>query len=354
MDLYELIFLKGLYNTILTLLFLVLITSFISNSKGLKSLSVLKTLLLIVFTSIFIIKFGFRDYSIGTDSKTYKYSFEYIYSYQSNFTPTKDFLWDFYNYSLAMLTDNPRYLFVLTALGYIALPIVGTFKYLKHNTIYFLSIFVISPNFFLYGANGIRNGLAASIFLLSLKYYKNYKQHVLILVAGLVHLSLMIPALFFYLSKYIKSLKAPLIIWAFLLLIALSGVNLLTFMPAIGRLDTYVNQELISVSITNKLVNFFAYSMSPIVLGIYVVIFRKIADQLYFRLLITYILCNCVYIMAFNSIYSVRFAYLSEFLMPFLLIYPLFRFNLWKYMEIKVSLILILIFLLKAYKIFIL
>lgn len=348
----DLIFIKSLYSYILILLLLVLFTSLLSHSKRFKHLSFLKTILLVFFTTLFIVKFGFRDYSVGVDSLTYKYSFEYIYSYQNQFVPSKDFLWDFINFTLAKSIDDVRYLFVLTAIGYLVFPLLGVYKYLKNYTIYFLLLFVISPNFFLYGANGIRSGLAASLFLLSLRYYKNYKQYILIFISSLIHLSMAIPAIFFYLSKYIKSLKFPLILWAILLTISISGFNLLTLLPAIDRLTPYLSNELISESITNKLINFFIYSISPILLGIYVIIIKRLSDELYYRLLVTYILSNCIYIIAFNSVFAVRFAYLSEFLMPLLLIYPIFKFRLWTYIEIKVSFILLIVFLIKSYKIF--
>lgn len=335
-------------------LLLALCFSFFSYSKSLKKLSVLKELLLYLSAFITMFYLGFRSYEVGTDSKTYKYLFEYLYSAQDSFYISRDFLWDLFNYSIAQVTDDSRIIFLLTAIGYIYLPILGVRKHLNNNTLYFFMLFLISPNFFLYGTNGIRNGLAGSILLLSLRYYshKSYKQYVLMVIGSLVHLSMAVPSALFFCSKYIKSLKFPLILWFLLLSISIAGVNLLDYVPATNRLSGYLDSNISEGTIFDKLFNFFIYSMSPILLGIYIVFIRKISNELYDRLLVTYILSNCFYIIAINSVYSVRFAYVSEFLLPFLLVYPVFKFKLWRYIEIKISIIFIFVFLIKAYKIF--
>lgn len=354
-NLYEIIFLKNLYSIIASLLILALCFSFFTYSIKLKRLSVLKDLLLYFFAFVISIYLGFREYSVGTDSESYKYLFEYHYSLQDSFVTSRDFLWDLFNFIVAQVTDEFRIIFLLTAFAYIYLPLIGIRKYLNNNTIYFFILFLISPNFFLYGANGIRSGLAASVLLLSFRYYnhKSYKQYTLMAIGSLIHISMAVPSVLFFCSKYIKTLKFPLLLWIILLTISISGVNLLDYFPETNRLGGYVDSDILQATVFDKLINFFVYSISPILLGFYVLFIRNIYDVFYKRLLITYILSNCFYVMALNSPYSVRFAYLSEFLLPFLLVYPLFKFKLWRYLEIKVSIIFIFIFLIKSYKIII-
>lgn len=354
MELVEIIFLKNLYYTITLLLVLMFAVSISAHFKKYKDLSHIKNFLLISFSLGIALYFGLRDYAVGVDTYTYKYNFEHIFSSLDSFQAGKDFLWDFFNYTVAQFTNNVDVVFIITAIGYIVLPLFGVYKYLKYNTIFFFMLFVISPNFFLYGANGIRSGLAASIVLFSFRYYKSYKQYIVLVIASLIHLSMIVPSVFFIASKYIKTIKYPLLIWIVLLLFSLLGVNFLAVLPfSIDRLDSYINNSIGDKNLLNTMMSFIIYSISPILVGIYVLYIKKKYDVFYTRLLITYILASCIYITAFNSIYSVRFAYLSEFLMPFLLVYPLLKFKLWKYVEVKLVLIFSIIFFIKAYKIII-
>lgn len=333
---------------------LALIISVFSYSKQFKDLPVFKNTLL--YTSSIYIAFclGFRDYSIGVDTKNYKYDFDYKYSLQESFQSFNDILWDLFNYIVSQFTNDVRSVFVLVAIGYIFLPIIAVRKYLNNNTIYFFLLFIVTPNFFLYGTNTIRSGLAASIILLSLRYYKSYKQYIVMLLGILIHFSMIVPSFFFFISKYIKSILYPLAMWVILLLFSISGINLLVYMPlSISRLNAYVTGNINEENLSNVLVNFFISSVTPVLVGIYVIYIRKISDEFYNRLLVTYILTNCIYIIAFNSVFAVRFAYMSEFLTPFLLVYPLLKYNLWKYIEIKICFIIFIIFLIKAYKVLI-
>lgn len=352
MNVSEVLFLKNLYYAIILILVLALALSIISQSKQLSGLSRFKVFLLYPLSIGMALYFGFRDYEVGFDTKNYEYSFQYKFSVQEAFQPSKDFLWDFLNYFIAQNTDDVRALFILVAMGYLILPILGVYKHMKEDSIYFFLVFIISPNFFLYGSNTIRSGLAASVVLFSFRYYRNYKQYLILVVASLIHLSMIVPSFFFFISKYIKSIFFPIAFWFGLLLITLSGINLLAYLPiSIDRLQPYIDGSLIESNPSNALYNFFIYSVSPILIGIYTVYIRKVNDDFYKRILITYILSNCIYVIAFNSSFSVRFAYISEFLMPIALVYPLLKFKLWKYTEIKITSILILLFLIKSYKI---
>src|SRR5690606_10323841 len=99
-------------------------------------------------------------------------------------------------------------------------------------------------------------------------------------------------------------------------------------------------------------INFFIYSISPILVAIYFIFKKKMYDDLYLRLVITYIMGSSLYIIFFKANFAVRFAYLSEFLMPFLMTYPFLKFKVLKYRELYISIFILLVFLVKSYKIF--
>jgi len=75
--------------------------------------------------------------------------------------------------------------------------------------------------------------------------------------------------------------------------------------------------------------DFLIYSMMPIILGYYIIYKRGIRDKTYELLLNTYTLSNAFWVMVIRAPFSNRFAYLSWFMYPIVLAYPLFRVNIW-------------------------
>jgi hypothetical protein len=112
------------------------------------------------------------------------------------------------------------------------------------------------------------------------------------------------------------------------------------------RFSEYLNdtEYIDSFSSTGFRWDFLLYSMVPIVLGIYVVLRRKEKDQMYLLLLHTYIITNAFWILVIRSSFSNRFAYLSWFLYPIVLIYPALKFNLWNKQYSKIGIIVLLHF----------
>lgn len=333
-----------------------IIISVTSNSKQLNKYQSIKTLTLFISSVWFSLYFGYRDFTIGYDTKAYKFNFDYNFTLQESFQPSKDILWDIFNYSIAKITDDFRLVLLITAIGYIILPIIGVYKYLKHNTIYFFLLFIISSNFFLYGANTIRNGLAASVFLFSLKYYDSYKKFIYISLSILIHPSMLAPSIFFILSRYIKSPLYPLIAWLTFLVLALLEINLISYAPIqFSRVAGYFNSSTdSSLDFASVIANLILEVIPTILIGVYTIYIKKINDKLYTRLLITFLLSNIIYLIAFKASFSVRFAYISEFLIPFLIAYPLLKYKLWRFTEIKFSVLVFIAFLAKAYKVLIL
>ncbi|MGJ1535277.1 EpsG family protein [Sphingobacterium multivorum] len=350
MERIEIEFIKSLYLDIFLALIFTLMISIIANLSK-KNLASFKNLFSLVSIALISFHFGFRKSEVGTDTKTYEYIYEYIRA--GNSIVYKDFLWDILMKGFTLFFDTPSFFFLIVSILYIVLPYLGFKKILEGNSIYFLMMFLIVPNFFLYGANGIRSGLAASIFLFSFRFHeRKYVQYSIILLSILTHASLIVPSFFYLVSAIQKNIKISLTIWLIALPFAFLGISLLSLLPIqLDRMAVY------SVSINNdlsvKISNFLVYSISPILLGIYLVYSKGVKDTLYIRLLNTYIYSNIIYVLAFNLEFSERFAYLSELLMPFLLVYPIFKFKVFKYGGITISLIMICIFLLKAFKIFI-
>ena len=88
--------------------------------------------------------------------------------------------------------------------------------------------------------------------------------------------------------------------------------------------------------------DFWIYSAMPILIGWWVINKYKIVDKFYNRLLCMYITVNSVWLLCIYASYTNRIAYLSWFMYPFVLIYPLFNERIGikrtKYLRIAVTL----------------
>lgn len=76
--------------------------------------------------------------------------------------------------------------------------------------------------------------------------------------------------------------------------------------------------------------DFILYSAVPIVLGWYVIIKKGVRDVTYSFLLNVYIFANSFWCLINSAAYSNRFAYLSWFLMPVVICYPMLKFRVFK------------------------
>ena len=87
--------------------------------------------------------------------------------------------------------------------------------------------------------------------------------------------------------------------------------------------------------------DFLAYSAMPIILGYYTILKKRITDNWYSVLFSTYCLANAFWVIFIRAAFSNRFAYLSWFMYPIVVAYPLFFFNLWNDQDKKVGQIIL-------------
>ena len=71
--------------------------------------------------------------------------------------------------------------------------------------------------------------------------------------------------------------------------------------------------------------DFILYSSLPLILAAYTLFVRKIYNNTYLLLLGTYMYANVFWILVIRGLFSNRIAYLSWFLYPIVLAYPLFN-----------------------------
>lgn len=346
MNQYEILFLKDLYLFIFIVLIILIFISIVKDNNNIKFVFGL-------LICLFIVPFlGFRDLNVGVDTLNYRDIYDTMPNSLS-LIEFRDPIWDFVTFFFSNNRIDISYYFLLSSFIYVYFAYSGAKSILQQNALYFLVLFLVVPNFALYGTNTIRTGIAASIFLYSFKWKnKKIKQALIFILSLFIHFSVIVPLLFYYLSARLKTIKISMSIWFLFLILATLGISLGDVMPfEMERLSQYTSVK--DNDVTTKVLNFIIYSISPILLGVYTIYIKKKSDVLYIRLLNTYIFSNCIYVLTFNIMFSERFAYLSEFLMPLLLVYPIIKFKLFKNPQLKLASIFLIIFLIKAYKIII-
>lgn len=221
--------------------------------------------------------------------------------------------------------------------------------------VYFLIIGAFSFNG--YAINGIRNGLGCSILFLALPYIFSDQKNkwvvggAICFIASSIHLSTILPALCFFAARFYfntfdKGFKCWIASIFFSLLLGSFFITLFTGLGFDDRLDGYLETP----SRHGFRWGFLLYSSVPILLAYYYIKILDRKDRIYEFLISSYMLSNALWILVINANFSNRFAYLSWFLYPLVIAYPLIVFDTPNYMsKQKLGLSLYLMFTLIMY-----
>lgn len=183
---------------------------------------------------------------------------------------------------------------------------------------------------FSYSCNGIKAGVAASIFLLALSYYKNWPVCILlVLVSWGFHHSMILPVVAFVLSYCYKKPKIFFYGWVFCMLMAALHVSFFQVLFAGLTSDERAVDYLIADSSSGWegkagfRLDFILYSAMPVLVGYYAIFKKNIKSDMYNILLKTYLTSNAIWMLCMYVQFNNRIAYLSWFLYPIVLIFPL-------------------------------
>lgn len=353
----DLLYIQYYYYLLISFLLLMVSVSLFSYGKS-NSWKSISNSLLILFGAFTTYYLGTRGVDIGIDTSNYKYSFQ-IQEKLDSFAIRKDPLYDLLTYIFSHFFNFKIFL-TFCAFIYVFGALYG-FKMIFKEQYYLPAlIFFISPYFFQFGINVMRNGMAASLFLIGVgKYYKNAKfrkAFVWFLISIFIHLSMLLPLAVLLITKWIKNTKVIFTFWLLSILLALFNINILvgiiSYFDIIAvRFSGYTTTN----SETSSWPNLLIFGILPVLFAVYCVIVKNYKDSFYIRLLNTYMLVHIPYIILINSTYALRVAYLAEFLMPLLLLYPVLVNPIIraKFRRLSISTLILVVFLVKAYKILI-
>jgi EpsG family len=285
--------------------------------------------MLFIFVLLYI---GLRPInSVFIDMITYSQTFEQ-YQEGFDFAGSGDTGFDFFMETCAKVITIEMFFFICAMIYVIPLWFVSK-KWFGNYSFYSFLILVASLSFWGYGTNGIRNGMASSLFLFAFAFFeRKLILGLLLLFASSFHQTMMLPTFAFIITLLHNDTKKYFIVWllAIPLSLALGGFWEIFFAglgfgdERTGYLTDDSNQA--DFSSTGFRWDFLMYSATGVFSGVYFIIKKGFHDKLYKHFVNIYLLTNAFWILVIRANFSNRFAYISWFMLGVIIIYPLIKF----------------------------
>lgn len=314
----------------------------------------------LVCTVFFIFYLGLRPVTRDfIDMPMYAYDYECI-DFTADYLPIgfhSEWFWRNIGVFCVHIGMNVNEYFFLIELVYLGGMFACCMLIMRENLWLSMLFFFTAFSTYSYGINGVRNGMACSIELVAMclliqeSKAKKLLSYILMFLALGIHRSTLLPSFAAIATVYVvKDTK-----WAFrfwLISIALSltigplveqvfvALGFDERMTSYGQYETERQAEVFSH--TGFRWDFLLYSSAPVAMIWYVTRYRRFTDIAFTMFANVYLLCNAFWIIVIRADFSNRFAYLSWFIYPVVLAYPLLRMNLWKDQDRKTAIILFL------------
>ena len=304
----------------------------------------------VVFLIFTLIYMGFRPINgrYFGDTVNYAKAFE-SYISGAPITTTKDVL--FHKLMKACSYVMGVHFFFFICVGLYVVPLyIACKKWFKE--LWFLGfMFIITAfSYWAYGVNGVRNGIAGSVFILAISREKRIYQLLWIVLAIAFHKSMLLPTVGFVLTNIYNKPKKFIMFWVLCIPLSLvAGGTFETLFGNLGfddRLSYFTEGDLYDsgFSSTGFRWDFLLYSATAVFAGWYYIVKKKYQDKVYYWLFNTYIFANAFWILVIRANFSNRFAYLSWFMIGLVIVYPLLKQNLLFNQYKKIGIILFLQF----------
>lgn len=279
--------------------------------------------LLAFIVILFFVNEPILEYS---DKDNYRLGFENVYNLNSS-GDSIDLGFYYLSRFVAYFTNSYYFFFFCIAFIYLLGYIKFIKKYINYEYRFIIFLTTISAlGFYNYGTNTLRQGMALSLFLLVFVYKENTRKSIIFsIISFLVHKSLIIPIAMYWLLKRFNLQNKVLYFWLICLVATMLfggslGIYLGQFLVSQdSRIDSYINGENENY-VSGFKINFLIYSVVPIIFGLKIK--DKINNAFYNEILSLYIAVNAIWLLVIRIAFTDRFAYLSWFLIPFILLYP--------------------------------
>lgn len=285
-------------------------------------------------------------HGVFVDMTMYAYTFER--GVEGDYVYSGDFLFDYFVIVCSKIMSVENFFFTCALIYVLPLYFVCK-KWFRDYWFYAFLLVVGSFSFWAYGTNGIRNGMATSLFLLAISRDSKIFQIVLLAVAVSVHKTMMLPAIGYIITLYYNRPKGFFYFW--IIAIPLSLLLPGFWEGIFGSLmederSAYFTDESYSGSFSSSGFrwDFLLYSATGVFAGWYYCFKKRVEDVIYIQLFNIFLFANAFWILVIRASFSNRFAYLSWFLLALVIIYPLLKQKMFQNQFKKIGIILFLYF----------
>lgn len=262
------------------------------------------------------------------DRENYANGFLFIKQFGYHFSfDGKDPLWGVIMQAISFFGDA-EFFFICQSAIYIGVYFFACRRFARNNVYWLLIASVASLAFTTYGVNTIRAGIAIAFIFAGLSFKdKKIVMYAFFVCSLLVHLSMIIPISMLLISSRYNETKLYVYVWVVALVLSFVVGN--TFNSIFSTFieddrTAYLTQHNASYKQGFRW-DFVVYSLAPIIVGGYYIIKRKYHDKFYLMMFNAYILTNSFWVLVIRANFTDRFAYLSWFMMPIVLVYPLLQ-----------------------------
>lgn len=283
------------------------------------------SLLLCILMVLFI---GLRPvHSVFADMVGYAYVYENIINdVVFTWSTTGSVLFDYMTTVLVSWKIPTSVYFVITSILYFFPMLMACRKLFPQNTMLAFLVCLGAFSTFSYGVNGIRAGIAGSIFILALTYRKKkWLVALLLFISWGFHHSMNMPIVAFIITLFFKNSKWYFYGWMVCLVLSLAHITYFQNLFS-GFTDEksamYLTGETGWNGNTGFRFDFLIYSAAPVVIGYWVKFKYRLSDYFYDNILNIYLVTNAAWLLCMYAGFTNRIAYLSWFLYPILIIYP--------------------------------
>ncbi len=296
---------------------------------------------MIIFTVFFVLLFGFRPIS-GYFGDTVNYNSSYQIMQMTASLDAADISqasgdWLFYSFMFTCSQFvNVHIFFAVVLLFYFLMMFYGCNKLDVRHGATIMLICIGAFSFYSYAVNGIRNGVACSFAIFALAGICKGERVwpiVMSFIAISCHKSTALPLACMYFTYFVRNPKFMYLVWLGAIIVSLLFGEVISDVISLISYDERLTDISLSgddimenwgVEMENRFRwDFLLYSSMPIILGAYTLFVRKVYNNTYLILLGTYIYANSFWVLVIRDLFSNRFAYLSWFIYPIVLAYPL-------------------------------
>lgn len=284
------------------------------------------SLLLLLFSVLFI---GTRPVdAVFVDMVGYDQTYATLFNGTFYFNwDTDNLIWDnFFEWMACNRIPFTTWLLIVSS-AYFGLMFWSCYKLFDKDILLAFVTYLGAFSTFSYGVNGMKAGVAASVFLVAIAYREKLWISIpLVLLSYGFHHSMSMVIAAYFAVLFVKNPKY--FFWGWLICVVLATLHVTYFQTLFaGYTDEHGAEYLLSKRDSGYRLDFILYSAVPVYLGYQCVYKYNFRPKMYIFLLNLYLVANSLWMLCMYAEFNNRIAYLSWLMYPIVLLYPFISRN---------------------------